>query len=330
MGQTKRLSIVSSDERSDTDRNNSYIMDDNNLLVPKSQMQDKETPTNNNAVDFFNERDYYKIFLETSKEQERRVKKNSPFSRLRTWKLMKVIIKTNDDLRQEAFAMQLISSMDQIFKEAKLPLWLKPYEIIATGQNCGLVEVAQDALSISSIKEKTGANSTIADYFTDQFGKKTSKKYQVAVDNFTNSLVAYSLVCYILQIKDRHNENILIDIEGHLLHIDFGFLLSNAPGKGIKFEQAPFKLTAEMLDVMGGQNSDKFRDFRQRMAKGFQALQNSAEKIIILVEMMLMGQSDLTCFVGGRTLVKDLKERLFPNGKRMPYDECCRHVDGLI
>ena len=51
-----------------------------------------------------------------------------------------------------------------------------------------------------------------------------------------------------------------------------------------------------MLDVMGGENSDKFRDFRLRMAKGFSALQANAEKIVILVEMMLMGQSDLPCF----------------------------------
>ena len=61
----------------------------------------------------------------------------------------------------------------------------------------------------------------------------------------------------------------MIDIEGHVLHIDFGFLLSNAPGKGLKFETAPFKLTQEMLDVMGGENSKTFRDFRNRMARGF-------------------------------------------------------------
>ena len=201
-----------------------------------------------------------------------RVKELSPFSNLRTWQLLKVIVKTNDDLRQEAFAMQLISSMDQIFRQAKCSLWLKPYEIIATGPNCGLIEVVSDALSVSSIKEKSGQNSTIVNYFRDQFGKPDGKKYRKAIDNFTNSLAAYSLVCYIVQIKDRHNENILIDIEGHLLHIDFGFLLSNAPGKGLQFETAPFKLTQEMLDVMGGPNSDKFRGFRRRMAQGFLAI----------------------------------------------------------
>eukprot|EP00354_Favella_ehrenbergii_P008867 CAMPEP_0170459748 /NCGR_PEP_ID=MMETSP0123-20130129/6331_1 /TAXON_ID=182087 /ORGANISM="Favella ehrenbergii, Strain Fehren 1" /LENGTH=213 /DNA_ID=CAMNT_0010724433 /DNA_START=465 /DNA_END=1107 /DNA_ORIENTATION=+ len=208
------------------------------------------------------------------------------------------------------------------FPQSEAALWLKPYEITATGPHCGLIEVVSDALSVSSIKEKVGgANPTIVNYFRSQFGKPSSKKYQLAIENFTNSLCAYSLVCYILQIKDRHNENILIDIEGHVLHIDFGFLLSNAPGKGLKFETAPFKLTQEMLDVMGGENSKSFRDFRNRMARGFQALQANAEKIIILVEMMLMGQSDLPCFEGGRALLRDLKYRLFPNGARLQPDE---------
>ena len=34
----------------------------------------------------------------------------------------------------------------------------------------------------------------------------------------------------------------LIDYEGHIIHIDFGFLLTISPG-GINFENAPFKLT---------------------------------------------------------------------------------------
>jgi phosphatidylinositol kinase/protein kinase (PI-3 family) len=172
----------------------------------------------------------------------------------------------------------------------------------------------------------------LLDYFNELFGtSKKSKKRTQAIDNFCNSLAAYSLVCYILQIKDRHNGNILLDVEGHILHIDFGFLLSNAPGKGVKLETAPFKLNQEMLDVLGGEESSKFRDFRQRMAKGFMALQGSAEKIIILVEMMLMGTSDLPCFEGGPLLLGQLKERLFPNGhRRLTQEQAQRHIDQLI
>jgi phosphatidylinositol kinase/protein kinase (PI-3 family) len=69
---------------------------------------------------------------------------------------------------------------------------------------------------------------------------------------FADSLAAYSLVCYVLQIKDRHNANLLIDKDGHLIHIDFGFMLTDAPGKGLKFETAPFKLSADFVSILGG------------------------------------------------------------------------------
>lgn len=55
-------------------------------------------------------------------------------------------------------------------------------------------------------------------------------------------MAGYSLFNYLLQVKDRHNANILIDRDGHIVHIDFGFLLSCTPG-GLNFEAAPFKLT---------------------------------------------------------------------------------------
>jgi hypothetical protein len=50
------------------------------------------------------------------------------------------------------------------------------------------------------------------------------------------------------QLKDRHNGNLLLDDEGHIVHIDFSFMLSYSPG-GINFESAPFKLTRELLEV---------------------------------------------------------------------------------
>ena len=64
----------------------------------------------------------------------------------------------------------------------------------------------------------------------------------------------------------------MIDIEGHIFHIDFGFLLSNAPGKGVKFEQAPFKLNSELVEVLGGDRSQEFIEYRELMKLGFMAL----------------------------------------------------------
>ncbi len=78
--------------------------------------------------------------------------------------------------------------------------------------------------------------------------------------NFAQSLAGYSLVTYFLQIKDRHNGNILLDREGHLVHIDFGFMLTNSPGN-FGFEAAPFKLPLEYVEVLGGIDSDGSENF---------------------------------------------------------------------
>ncbi len=67
-----------------------------------------------------------------------------------------------------------------------------------------------------------------------------------------------------MAVKDRHNGNILIDDVGHILHIDFGFMLGTSPG-GVNFESAPFKLTQEYVELMKGKDSDYFGYFRSLM-----------------------------------------------------------------
>jgi len=44
-------------------------------------------------------------------------------------------------------------------------------------------------------------------------------------------------------------------------------MFSNSPGKGIGFEKAPFKLTNEFVEVLGGVNSKYFTKFRKLLWK---------------------------------------------------------------
>ena len=58
---------------------------------------------------------------------------------------------------------------------------------------------------------------------------------------------------YITQVSrsffNRHNNNILLTADGRIIHIDFGFFLSNSP-KNLGFESSPFKLTEEFIEVL--------------------------------------------------------------------------------
>ena len=102
----------------------------------------------------------------------------------------------------------------------------------------------------------------------------------------------YSIVTYLLQIKDRHNGNILLDRDGRLIHIDFGFMLSNSPGN-IGFEAAPFKLSTEYIEVLGGADGQPFLEFRRLFREGFEAARKHCDRIITMVELMQKGKPSL-------------------------------------
>ena len=268
------------------------------------------------------------LFGEKLEDQKERLQLNSPFRNFKTFNIFKAIIKAGEDLKQEQFATQLIGVFREIFSQNNVDCWLSSYEVISTGQDCGLVEMISNSLSMDQIKQKTGLS--LKQFYIQYFGAEKKKKYQQGVKNFIRSLAGYSLVCYFLQIKDRHNGNILIDSKGHLIHIDFGFMLSNAPGKGFKFEKAPFKITDEMLELIGGINSDNFKEYRKRLFKGYFSIYDNFEKIQKLVEFMFMGQGKyFPCFIEKENALSNLKERLRPKDN-MSKQQKMKYIDDLL
>ncbi|KAL3671257.1 hypothetical protein V7S43_003189 [Phytophthora oleae] len=256
------------------------------------------------------------VFRERWSEKEERIRHESPFGDHPGWRLLSVIVKSNDDLRQEQFAAQLIAQCDRIFREYSLPLSLRPYNVIATSAKTGLIEAVPDTVSLDSLKRNDPGYTTLLDFYTRLHGDKETTGFARAQRNFVESLAAYSIVCYVFQIKDRHNGNILVDTDGHVIHIDFGFLLTNSPGSNWNFERAPFKLTDEFVELMGGPRSSTFRYFRSLCIRAYLALRRNMDQIVLLVEMMLVGNADLPCFAGGKkAVIEGLRSRLKPGAR---------------
>eukprot|EP00574_Skeletonema_japonicum_P005933 CAMPEP_0201715824 /NCGR_PEP_ID=MMETSP0593-20130828/1920_1 /ASSEMBLY_ACC=CAM_ASM_000672 /TAXON_ID=267983 /ORGANISM="Skeletonema japonicum, Strain CCMP2506" /LENGTH=1039 /DNA_ID=CAMNT_0048205431 /DNA_START=149 /DNA_END=3268 /DNA_ORIENTATION=- len=215
--------------------------------------------------------------------------------------IVTMMAKSNDDLRQEVFVMQMIHYFESVFAKANIPVWLKTYRILSTSKSTGMLEFLTDATSIDSLykSDKFPKVGGLRAYFEQVYGSSTSKCFLAAQRNFIRSLAGYSLVAYLLGLKDRHNGNIMIDTRGHIIHIDFGFAFGMAPGHEWSMERAPFKLTKDYIDVMGGPNSEGFKEFQKLFVDGLKAARSNSLNALGLVEIM-MYKSNYPCFSGTR------------------------------
>ena len=310
---------------------------------------------------------------------------SSPYSNISSFHIIPMLHKPGD-LRQERMALQLLQCLKDIFHQehvgdslfegglasglsiyeiiccngqARVPQWLTQHpdlfdddlESFGNDRNHGLIELCLDTTSVHKVTQQFGS-------FSTGFGHLYGKQISGAHYKFLFSLVAYSIATYLFNIKDRHNNNILLHKPtGKLIHIDFGFFLNLIPGTtglggvlsgGSGFEQAPFKLTTEYIEILGGipkelqrrenrnnittptigQTAEHFfsaesleylskskvygsslwTDFMHLMQQGFKAVKKHHRKLTDLVHLMETSADPLPCFTGIQTKSPELPE----------------------
>lgn len=238
-------------------------------------------------------------FRESWTVKRERIRASSPYGSLPGWDLFSVIVKTGADLRQEQFAVQLIQEFRRVWAASRSRCWVHYFRIVVLNEDAGLIETIKDAVSVHSIKKDAYARQmdgqviasfSLYDHFVQTYGAPHTGTFARARRHFIESLAGYAIVSYLLQLKDRHNGNILVDADGHLIHIDFGFMLGVSPG-GVGFEAAPFKFPRDYIEILGGMESEGYEEFRTLMRQGFRDIRKHAERFILLVELMEQGTS---------------------------------------
>ena len=162
--------------------------------------------------------------------RQERVRRASVHREIPGWQLAAVIVKADDDLRQEMFCMHLITIFRSAFRKAGIDALvegLRPFSVQSTSGSSGLIEALVDATSIAETKRrmlKEHNNASLDACYKKRFGGETSvTKLKDAQRMCMHSVAAYAIVQSILHLKDRHNGNILIDSQGRMVHIDFTY-----------------------------------------------------------------------------------------------------------
>ncbi|KAK3098684.1 hypothetical protein FSP39_021968 [Pinctada imbricata] len=194
------------------------------------------------------------------------------------------MFKHGDDLRQDQLIIQMITLMDKLLRRENLDLKLTPYKVLATSNKHGFVHLI-DSLDVSFVVDKDGPYGSIQNFLKKHNPCETTPYgfTPEVMDNYIRSIAGYSVIMYLLGVGDRHMDNILITKTGKLFHIDFGYILGRDP----KPLPPPMRLSKEMVDAMGGTNSEHFHDFKTHCYTAFLALRRSANLVLNLFSLMI-------------------------------------------
>ena len=194
-----------------------------------------------------------------------------------------IIFKLGDDLRQDQLVIQIITLMDQLLQKENLDLKLSPYKILATSTSAGASQFVQSQ-SLSSIVGRFRNNPALA-YLRhhNPDDRQPLGVRQETLDTYVRSCAGYCVITYILGVGDRHLDNLLLAPDGHFFHADFGFILGRDP----KPFAPAMKLSKEMVDCMGGVQSEHYKQFRQYCFLAYTALRKSSNLILNLFSLMV-------------------------------------------
>ncbi|KAF0930784.1 hypothetical protein E2562_035256, partial [Oryza meyeriana var. granulata] len=195
----------------------------------------------------------------------------------------KMIFKKGDNLRKDQLVIQIISLMDRLLKSDNLDLHLTPYQVLATGLEEGLVEFIP-SISVAKITQKPGS---IKGYLQkcnpDEDGPLRITAQ--CLETFVKSCAGYSVITYILGIGDRHLDNLLLQHDGRLFHVDFSYMLGEQPHRFAP-PSPPMKLCKEMVEAMGGTESEYYVRFKSYCCEAYNILRKSSNLILNLFDLM--------------------------------------------
>lgn len=193
------------------------------------------------------------------------------------------LVKKENTLRKEQLVSNLISLLLIRLKQHEIINnkhfdTIPTYQIKMLSSNVGIIEFVENSITLREIND---LGYTLQNYISEN---NKNEILDMIKKRFMCSLSISSCLSFLLGLGDRHLDNIMINKKGQIFNIDYGYLLEN-PKTNIL--GAPnIKVTREMIDFLGGFNSEYYKNFKEYLAYVYDIMRLYKNIISMYYEMI--------------------------------------------
>ena len=192
-----------------------------------------------------------------------------------------IIYKHGDDLRHDQLMMLLIRLIDRELQRHNLDLNFVSYDVLPFSINDGIMTCITKTMAIEDIRRKK--TMSLSAYLRKY--NPSDEEYERALETYAKSCAGNCVLNMVLGWGDRHAANLLVAQDGHLVHIDFGFILGHEPNWNIF--KIMLSLTDYMLEPLGTDPNSKWRrQFYSYAHDAYQVLRKFGHRILSILYVM--------------------------------------------
>ena len=230
-------------------------------------------------------------------------------------KIVRRYIFKRDEIYQDYIITKVIRLMTYLLKiDNIIKTDYINYDIILLTKSSGFIEFVDDSQTLYHLVENE------KDILNYVLHNNKDKQVDSIIHNLTESLAIYSVISYLLGIGDRHLNNIMVHKNGHIFHVDFGFILGNDP----KFSNNYIRLSMDMVNAIGGKNSDNYNLFKSKCSKIFNCLRKHIGIISLLLSILTINDNSS---ITPEKLTNELIERFEPGEQILDASD---HIKAII
>ena len=136
------------------------------------------------------------------------------------------------------------------------------YKVLPLTPRHGWIVMLENTETLYEIRQR---GKTLQNVLLDKLSHLTVLEFR---QRFAKTCASACVLCYVMGVGDRHLSNMLITEDGKLLHIDFTYVLGDDP----KHVRTEMRVTKDMLDVLGGKDTETFDLFKNMCVEAYRKI----------------------------------------------------------